>query len=113
MPEVFANRPEFLVPLATERSARCLRARVPCRRPAQQVAVDPATQPELAVKLAAASSMYYFCIGELTDCLAIADKGRALYVEADSALGDWLAGPGRIGDVLPYVPRHLSKALAS
>ena len=24
--------------------------------------------------------------------LAIADKGRALYVEADSALGDWLAG---------------------
>ena len=35
---------------------------------AQQVAVDPATQPELAVKLAAASSMYYFCIGELTDC---------------------------------------------
>ncbi len=92
-PEIFAGRPEFLVPLALElllrgafeRGSRAVAL-------AQQVDVDPATQPELAVKLAAASSMYHFCVGELTDALAIADRGRALYVEADGALGDWLAG---------------------
>ena len=44
------------------------------------------------MKLAAASSMHYFCVGELTDGLATAERGRALYVEADGPLGDWLAG---------------------
>jgi LuxR family transcriptional regulator, maltose regulon positive regulatory protein len=91
-PEIFAGRPEFLVLLATElllrgafeRGSRALVL-------AEQVSVDTVAQPELAMKLATASSIQYFCAGELDESLAAADRGRELDVETDG-LGDWLVG---------------------
>jgi LuxR family transcriptional regulator, maltose regulon positive regulatory protein len=91
-PEIFAGRPEFLVPLATElllrgafdRGSRALSL-------AQHAGVDPARQPDLALKLTVATCMYLYGTGQLNECLAAADRGRELRLDPDGVT-EWLAG---------------------
>ena len=91
-PDVFAGAPEILVPLATEllvRGAfeRGSRAFVL----AQQAGVDPARQPDLALKLALVSSLYYSLIGQLDESLAYQYRVRSLAAHVDG-LDDWQFG---------------------
>ncbi len=91
-PEVFANRLEFLVPLATElllRGAfeRGSRAVVL----AQQANADVVPPPGLALKLALANCLHSFGIGEMDEALAFIEEGRKLDVDP-AGLVEWLAG---------------------
>ncbi|HTT89274.1 MAG TPA: LuxR C-terminal-related transcriptional regulator [Acidimicrobiales bacterium] len=92
-PELFADRLEFLVPLATElllrgafeRGSRALFL-------ARRQSLDPAQQPELALKLGVANCLHAFGTGELDEALAFADEVRKLSVDHPDRFGEWLAG---------------------
>ena len=91
-PDVFAGAPEILVPLATEllvRGAfeRGSRAFIL----AQNAVVDPTRQPELAVKLALVSSLYYALIGQLDESLAHQHRVRSLADQVEG-LDEWQIG---------------------
>ena len=89
-PDVFADAPEILVPLAAEllmrgafeRGARTFAL-------AQQAGVDPDRQPDLAVKLAFLEAQYCGLVGQLDESLA--HRHRAYRLATDTTgLGDWI-----------------------
>jgi LuxR family maltose regulon positive regulatory protein len=91
-PDVFAGAPAILVPLAIEllirgafeRGARAFAL-------AQEAAVDPVQQPQLALQLAHVRSVYFGLIGELEESLANRDWVRNSRIPMDG-LDGWLAG---------------------
>ena len=70
-PDAFAGDPEILVPLAAELLWRGAFERGPrAFTLAQETGVDPGQQPELAVKLAAVSTLHCTFIGQFEEALA-------------------------------------------
>jgi LuxR family transcriptional regulator, maltose regulon positive regulatory protein len=89
-PDVFAGAPEILVPLAAEllwrgafeRGSRAFAL-------AQQTAVDPGKQPELAVKLATVRTLHCTFIGQFEEALAHRRWARSFEVKA-AGVEDWV-----------------------
>ena len=89
-PELFADTPGFLLPLAAEllwRGAfeRGSRAAALVR----QDSIDPGQQPELAVRLALVKMLYCTFIGQFDEALAHREWARPFEARADGA-GDWI-----------------------
>jgi LuxR family maltose regulon positive regulatory protein len=89
--ELFADAPEFLLPLAAEllwRGAfeRGSRAVALVRRDS----IDPGKQPELAVRLALVNMLHCTFIGQFVEALAHREWARAFEARADG-VGDWIA----------------------
>jgi LuxR family transcriptional regulator, maltose regulon positive regulatory protein len=89
-PELFADAPEFVVPLAAEllwrgafeRGSRALAV-------AQQCRIDPGRQPELAVRLALVNMLHCTFIGQFDEALAHREQARPFETIADG-VGDWV-----------------------
>ena len=89
-PELFADAPEFLLPLAAEllwrgafeRGSRAVTVARRCR-------IDPGRQPGLAVRLALVNMLYCTFIGQFDEALAHREWARP--VEATSeGVSDWI-----------------------
>ncbi len=89
-PELFADAPEFLLPLAAEllwrgafeRGSRAVMVARQCR-------IDPGRQPGLAVRLALVNMLYCTFIGQFDEALAHREWARP--VEATSeGVSDWI-----------------------
>jgi ATP/maltotriose-dependent transcriptional regulator MalT len=88
--ELFAGAPEFLLPLAAEllwRGAFERGSRVVAL--ARQCRIDPARQPELAVRLALVNMLHCTFIGQFDEALAHREWARPVETEADGT-GDWI-----------------------
>ena len=89
-PELFADTPEFLLPMAAEllwrgafeRGSRAVAL-------ARQSPVDPGRQPELAVRLALVNMLHCTFIGQFDEALAHRDWARPFETMADG-VGDWV-----------------------
>ena len=89
-PELFADAPEFLVPLAAEllwrgafeRGSRAVALARQCR-------IDPDRQPELAVRLALVNMLHCTFIGQFDEALAHRERARSFEATADG-VGDWI-----------------------
>ena len=89
-PELFAGAPEFLLPLAAEllwrgafeRGSRAVALVRQCR-------VDPARQPELAVRLALVNMLHCTFIGQFDEAVAYREQARPIETEADG-VADWI-----------------------
>ncbi len=89
-PSAFAGLPEILVPLATELLVRGVFERGSLALElAQRAGVDPASQPELAAKLAVVSSQYCAITGALGESLALRQRAQDMGV---NGIDEWLAG---------------------
>ena len=118
-PELFADAPEFLLPLAAE-----LLWRGAFERGSQAVAlaqknsVDPSEQPELAVRLALVSMLHCTFIGQFDEALAHREWARPFEAKADG-VGDWIVTLDTLAMYChTYVgrfseARQLAKALAA
>jgi hypothetical protein len=88
-PELFAEAPEFLLPLAAE-----LLWRGAFERGSQAVAlarqchIDPGRQPGLAVRLALVNMLHCTFIGQFDEALAHRERARPSEAMADG-IGDW------------------------
>jgi len=88
-PEVFAEAPEFLLPLAAEllwrgafeRGSRAVAL-------ARQCHIDPGRQPGLAVRLALVNMLHYTFIGQFDEALAHREGARPSEAAADG-ISDW------------------------
>ena len=89
-PELFADAPEFLLPLAAE-----LLWRGAFERGSQAVAlarqchIDPGRQPELAVRLALVNMLHCTFIGQFDEALAHRERARPSETTADG-MSDWI-----------------------
>lgn len=89
-PELFADAPEFLLPLAAE-----LLWRGAFERGSQAVAlarqchIDPGRQPELAVRLALVNMLYCTFTGQFDEALAQRERARPFEAAADG-VSDWI-----------------------
>jgi LuxR family transcriptional regulator, maltose regulon positive regulatory protein len=89
-PELFAEAPEFLLPLAAE-----LLWRGAFERGSQAVAlarqchIDPGRQPELAVRLALVNMLHCTFIGQFDEALAHRERARPSETRADG-VSDWI-----------------------
>ena len=89
-PELFADAPEFLVPLAAEllwrgafeRGSRAVALARQCR-------IDPDQQPELAVRLALVNMLRCTFIGQFDEALAHREQARPFEATAEG-VGDWI-----------------------
>ena len=89
-PELFAGAPEFLLPLAAEllwrgafeRGSRAVALVRQCR-------IDPARQPELAVRLALVNMLHCTFIGQFDEALTHRERARPIETEADG-VADWI-----------------------
>jgi LuxR family transcriptional regulator, maltose regulon positive regulatory protein len=89
-PELFAGAPEFLLPLAAEllwrgafeRGSRAVALVRQCR-------IDPARQPELAVRLALVNMLHCTFIGQFDEAVAHREWARPIESEADG-VADWI-----------------------
>jgi LuxR family transcriptional regulator, maltose regulon positive regulatory protein len=89
-PELFADAPEFLLPLAAEllwrgafeRGSRAVAL-------AQQCHIDPDRQPELAVRLALVNMLHCTFIGQFDEALAHRERARSFEAKADG-VGEWI-----------------------
>ena len=89
-PELFADAPEFLLPLAAEllwrgafeRGSRAVAL-------ARQSRIDPGRQPELAVRLALVNMLHCTFIGQFDEALAHRDWARPFEAKADG-VSDWI-----------------------
>ena len=89
-PELFAGAPEFLLPLAAEllwrgafeRGSRAVALVRQCR-------IDPARQPELAVRLALVNMLHCTFIGQFDEALTHREWARPIETEADG-VADWI-----------------------
>jgi LuxR family maltose regulon positive regulatory protein len=89
-PELFAGAPEFLLPLAAEllwrgafeRGSRAVALIRQCR-------IDPARQPELAVRLALVTMLHCTFIGQFDEAVAHRERARPIESEADG-VADWI-----------------------
>jgi LuxR family maltose regulon positive regulatory protein len=82
-PDLFADTPEALVPLALELLMRgAFEQGSRAFMLAQQANVDPGRAPELAFKLAILRSAYSYLTGQLEESLAQVNRARELAVEA-------------------------------
>ena len=89
-PELFADAPEFLVPLAAEllwrgafeRGSRALALARQCR-------IDSERQPGLAVRLALANMLHCTFIGQFEEALGHRERARQFEPNADG-VGDWV-----------------------
>ena len=89
-PELFADAPEFVVPLAAEllwrgafeRGSRALAVARQCR-------IDPGRQPELAVRLALVNMLHCTFIGQFDEALAHREQARPFETMADG-VSDWV-----------------------
>ena len=102
-PELFADAPEFLVPLAAEllwrgafeRGSRAVAVARQCR-------IDPGRQPELAVRLALVNMLHCTFIGQFDEALAHREQARPFETMADG-VGDWIVTLDTLGHVLPHL----------
>jgi ATP/maltotriose-dependent transcriptional regulator MalT len=118
-PELFADAPEFLLPLAAE-----LLWRGAFERGSQAVAlaqknsIDPSEQPELAVRLALVNMLHCTFIGQFDEALAHREWARPFEAKADG-VGDWIVTLDTLAMYChTYVgrfseARQLAKALAA
>jgi LuxR family transcriptional regulator, maltose regulon positive regulatory protein len=89
-PELFADAPEFLLPLAAE-----LLWRGAFERGSQAVTlagqcdIDPEGQPELAVRLALVNMLHRTFIGQLDEALAHRERAREFEAKAEG-VSDWI-----------------------
>ena len=89
-PELFADAPEFLLPLAAEllwrgafeRGSRAVAI-------ARQKHIDKARQPELAVRLALVNMLYCTFIGQFDEALEYREWARLFEAKA-GGVGDWI-----------------------
>ena len=89
-PELFAGAPEFLLPLAAEllwrgafeRGSRAVALVRQCR-------IDPARQPELAVRLALVNMLHCTFIGQFDEALTHRERARPIETEA-GGVADWI-----------------------
>ncbi|MGE5289729.1 MAG: AAA family ATPase [Micromonosporaceae bacterium] len=89
-PELFADAPEFLLPLAAEllwrgafeRGSRAVALARQCR-------IGPSRQPELAVRLALVNMLHCTFIGQFDEALVHRESARAFEAKADG-VGDWI-----------------------
>ena len=89
-PELFADAPEFLLPLAAEllwrgafeRGSRAVTLARRCR-------IDPGRQPELAVRLALVNMLFCTFIGQFDEALAHREWARPLEATAEG-VSDWI-----------------------
>jgi LuxR family maltose regulon positive regulatory protein len=89
-PEVFADAPEFLLPLAAEllwrgafeRGSRAVALARKCR-------IDPGRQPELAVRLALVNMLHCTFIGQFEEAVAHREWARPFEATADG-VSDWV-----------------------
>ena len=89
-PELFAGAPEFLLPLAAEllwrgafeRGSRAVALVRQCR-------IDPARQPELAVRLALVNMLHCTFIGQFDEALTHREWARPIETEA-GGVADWI-----------------------
>ena len=89
-PELFADAPEFLVPLAAEllwrgafeRGSRAAAVARQCR-------IDPDRQPELAVRMALVNMLHCTFIGQFDEAIAHREQARPFEARADG-VGDWI-----------------------
>ena len=89
-PELFADAPEFLLPLAAEllwrgafeRGSRAVAL-------ARQKHIDKARQPELAVRLALVNMLYCTFIGQFDEALEYREWARPFEAKA-GGVGDWI-----------------------
>lgn len=89
-PELFADAPEFLLPLAAEllwrgafeRGSRAVALARQCR-------IDPGRQPGLAVRLALVNMLHCTFIGQFDEALAYREWARPFEAAADG-VGDWI-----------------------
>ena len=89
-PELFADAPEFLVPLAAEllwRGAFERGSRAAAL--ARQCNIDPDRQPGLAVRLALVNMLYCTFIGQFDEALAHREQARPFEATADG-VSDWV-----------------------
>jgi LuxR family maltose regulon positive regulatory protein len=89
-PELFADAPEFLVPLAAEllwRGAFERGSRAAAL--ARQGRIDPGRQPELVVRLELMNMLQCTFIGQFDEALAHRERARSLEATADG-VGDWI-----------------------
>jgi LuxR family maltose regulon positive regulatory protein len=88
-PELFADAPEFLLPLAAEllwrgafeRGSRAVAL-------AQRAHIDPARRPELAVRLALVNMLHCTFTGQFDEALAHRERARPFEATAEG-VGDW------------------------
>ena len=89
-PELFADAPGFLLPLAAEllwrgafdRGSRAIAL-------VRQDRIDPGGQPELAVRLALVNMLHCTFIGQFDEALAYREWARPFEARADG-VGDWI-----------------------
>ena len=89
-PELFADAPEFLLPLAAEllwrgafeRGSRAVAL-------ARQKHIDKTRQPELAVQLALVNMLYCTFIGQFDEALEYREWARPFEAKA-GGVGDWI-----------------------
>jgi LuxR family transcriptional regulator, maltose regulon positive regulatory protein len=89
-PELFADAPEFLLPLAAEllwrgafdRGSRAVALARQCR-------IDPERQPGLAVRLALVNMLHCTFIGQFDEALVHRERARPFEVNANG-VGDWI-----------------------
>ena len=89
-PELFADAPEFLLPLAAELLWRGAFERgSKAAALAQRNSIDPGEQPELAVRLALVNMLHCTFIGQFEEALAHREWARPFEAKADGA-ADWI-----------------------
>ena len=89
-PELFADAPEFLLPLAAELLWRGAFERgSQAAALAQRNSIDPSSQPELAVRLALVNMLHCTFIGQFDEALAHREWARPFEAKADG-VGDWI-----------------------
>ena len=89
-PELFADAPEFLLPMAAEllwrgafeRGSRAVALARQCR-------IDPGRRPELAVRLALVNMLYCTFIGQFDEAVAHREQARPFEARADG-VSDWI-----------------------
>ena len=109
-PELFADAPEFVVPLAAEllwrgafeRGSRALAVARQCR-------IDPGRQPELAVRLALVNMLHCTFIGQFDEALAHREQARPFETIADG-VGDWVVTLGTLAMYCHTYLGHFSQA---
>ena len=89
-PELFADAPEFLLPLAAELLWRGAFERgSKAAALAQRNSIDPGEHPELAVRLALVNMLHCTFIGQFEEALAHREWARPFEAKADGA-ADWI-----------------------
>jgi LuxR family transcriptional regulator, maltose regulon positive regulatory protein len=89
-PELFADAPEFLLPLAAELLWRGAFERgSQAAALAQRSSIDPARHPELAIRLALVNVLHCTFIGQFDEALAHRAWARPFEAKADG-VGDWI-----------------------